>query len=75
MFQNKKFDVVMIDFPWNINCRTREGNQFIKYDTLRDKDLFNLNISEVQDKGFLFMWVVNKKLKQGMKFMEENGYR
>ena len=63
MYTAKKFDVVMIDFPWNINCKTKNGNSFIKYPTLTEKDLYNLPISEVQDKGFLFMWVVNKKLK------------
>lgn len=44
-----------MDPPWD--CPAKLG-----YPILRDEDIINIPIKELQDNGFLLVWVTNAKL-------------
>jgi hypothetical protein len=45
--REKLFDIVTIDFPWDINSINSNGKEFIKYNVLGDKDFMKLPVELV----------------------------
>lgn len=74
---DKKYQVIYADPPWN-----ESGGGKIKrgadkhYDLMKTKDIIALPIANIADENcHLYLWVTNNFLKDGLKVMEEWGFR
>ena len=74
-YKGSKADLVLIDFPWNIQAQTKSGSKFLPYDTLTIADLYNIDMNSIQSSGFVLFWVVNYYFVEGLEFFRRNGYR
>ncbi|CAI2367938.1 unnamed protein product [Moneuplotes crassus] len=63
-----KFDVVLIDPPWDINMN-------LPYQTIGDKLLASLEIEPLQEEGIIFLWVTGRVMEQGRELLKKWGYR
>jgi N6-adenosine-specific RNA methylase IME4 len=77
MRSEKKYKTIYADPPW-----LESGGGKIKrgadrhYDLMKTIDICNLPVSEISDKNcWLFMWVTNNFLKDGIAVMESWGFR
>ena len=74
-FGGRKFDVIMMDPPWQLSSSTPSRGVAIGYDSLADDLIGKLPICEIQTAGFLFIWVINAKYSLTCKQMEKWGYK
>ena len=58
------FTVILMDPPWDIQY-------YLKYPTMQDKLIRNIPINDLQESGYLFVWVVNSKEQLCRKWIEE----
>lgn len=78
--KDDKFDVIVIDPPWNQGKTSHRGvrpNQGTKldYPTLLFDDICNIPINEWTKKGsFIFLWVTNSKDKKTKKPIIQMGF-
>lgn len=63
-----KFNVIMLDPPWDIHMN-------LPYGTLKDKEMKALNISSLQDAGLVFLWVTGRAMELGRECLEIWGYK
>jgi N6-adenosine-specific RNA methylase IME4 len=66
--------MVLVDFPWAIDMKLKDKKTFIKYQTLSDFLLNEMDLSEVQDEGYIMFWTVNKKIIEAIEFIRRQGY-
>ena len=71
----QKFDVIVMDPPWQITFSTVTRGVQLSYDQLEHTIIAQMPLHYVQDNGFLFMWVVASQLTNGIKMMKNWGYK
>ena len=76
-FPNKKYKTIYADPPWN-----EAGGGKIKrgadkhYQLMRTEDIKNLPVQDIADNEcWLYMWVTNNFLKEGLDIMEHWGFK
>lgn len=65
---NPHVAVVMADPPWDIHMD-------LPYGTMKDSEMKNLKVQNIQNEGLLFLWVTGRTLEVGRECMEIWGYR
>lgn len=74
-----KYGIIYMDPPWDYKRKggpKHIGTAAQTYPTLKDEDIFNLNIAELAaDDCFLFCWSTWPKLKEGITAIERWGFR
>ena len=59
----RKFDVILIDPPWNLTGAVVKRGIQLQYDTLKNEEISEfLKIRTLQTCGFLFVWVINQSI-------------
>ena len=51
-----------------------KNKTFLKYVTISDAFLSSMDLSEVQDDGYIMFWTVNKKVIEAIEFIRRQGY-
>jgi N6-adenosine-specific RNA methylase IME4 len=69
-----KFKMVLVDYPWAINMKLPKDKTFLNYGTIPDSFLTSMDLSEVQDDGYILFWTVNKKIVEAIEFIRRQGY-
>ncbi|XP_075262655.1 N(6)-adenosine-methyltransferase catalytic subunit METTL3-like [Convolutriloba macropyga] len=62
-----KFSVIMADPPWDIHME-------LPYGTMSDKEMIGLPIPELQEEGFIFLWVTGRAMEIGRECLKQWGY-
>ncbi|XP_078607797.1 N(6)-adenosine-methyltransferase catalytic subunit METTL3-like isoform X1 [Branchiostoma floridae x Branchiostoma japonicum] len=62
-----KFSVVMADPPWDIHMD-------LPYGTMTDDEMRTLNVSAIQDEGYIFLWVTGRAMELGRECLKLWGY-
>ncbi|KND01520.1 uncharacterized protein SPPG_03319 [Spizellomyces punctatus DAOM BR117] len=62
-----KFTVIMADPPWDIHMN-------LPYGTMTDDEMKEMPIQDLQDEGFLFLWVTGRAMELGRDCMAIWGY-
>ncbi|TPX72898.1 hypothetical protein SpCBS45565_g00003 [Spizellomyces sp. 'palustris'] len=62
-----KFSVIMADPPWDIHMN-------LPYGTMTDDEMREMPIQDLQDEGFLFLWVTGRAMELGRDCMAIWGY-
>jgi mRNA (2'-O-methyladenosine-N6-)-methyltransferase len=70
-----KFDVIVMDPPWQLASAKPTRGVTIGYDQLCDKEIEEMNLSAIQDEGFLFVWVINAKYVRTLEMLKNWGYK
>ncbi|KEJ82649.1 MT-A70 family protein [Oxytricha trifallax] len=73
--RGRKFDVLECDYPWPLDFSNKNGQKFLNYKTQTMKKLYELEIEDLQDNGYLFMWSIASKFTDAVAFMLYKGYR
>jgi mRNA m6A methyltransferase catalytic subunit len=72
-FQMKRakqlFQVLIVDPPWG-----NTGHK-LAYPTMTDEEILKMPVEQVQEEGFIFLWVTNNKLQAGLDFLRVHGYQ
>jgi site-specific DNA-methyltransferase (adenine-specific) len=74
---NKKYKIIYADPPWAYN-ESGSGNRVVKskYPTMQIEDIIRLPINEIADDDcVLFIWVTFPRLPEGLKVIEEWGFK
>ena len=72
---SRRFDAVMIDPPWQLSTSDPARGVTIKYPTMTDDNIMDLDIGSLQTDGFLFLWAINSKIVVSLKMIKEWGYK
>ncbi|KAI9031189.1 N6-adenosine-methyltransferase 70 kDa subunit [Hyaloraphidium curvatum] len=62
-----KFSVIMADPPWDIHMS-------LPYGTMTDDEMRQMPIAELQDDGFIFLWVTGRAMELGRECLSIWGY-
>ncbi|KAJ3090068.1 N6-adenosine-methyltransferase subunit mettl3, partial [Quaeritorhiza haematococci] len=62
-----KFSVIMADPPWDIHMS-------LPYGTMTDDEMKQMPIAELQDEGFLFLWVTGRAMELSRECLQIWGY-
>lgn len=76
------FDVILADPPWRLKGGQKKEGSFmfsnsrfkLDYDTLSDRDIMNIRVDCLSEKGFCFLWVLNSLLNIGYECLNKWGY-
>ncbi|KAJ3196681.1 hypothetical protein HDU67_003962, partial [Dinochytrium kinnereticum] len=72
--QAMKFDVIMMDPPWQLASHAPSRGVAIGYDQLPDSAIEALPLHLLQTDGFIFVWVINAKYTKAFDLFEKWGY-
>jgi N6-adenosine-specific RNA methylase IME4 len=77
---DQKFGTILADPPWQFQNRTGkvapEHKRLNRYGTMKLDEICELPVSEIAaDRAHLYLWVPNALLPDGMRVMEEWGFR
>lgn len=75
---NKKYKIVYADPPWEYADKAHAGNRGVeyKYSCMSIEDIQSLPIYKIVEKdSLLFLWVTFPLLKEGLKTIEEWGFK
>ena len=73
---NKKYNIIYADPPWSYKDKKCNGNCESHYKTMNIEDICNLPIKNIADKDcVLFLWVTYPMLNEGLKLIEEWGFK
>ena len=64
-----------MDPPWKLSSPDPTRGVTIAYDTMADAQIRAMNISCLQDDGYLFIWTINSKFTACIAMMENWGYK
>lgn len=71
----EKFDVIMMDPPWQLATHNPTRGVALGYSQLTDTDIESLPVPQLQgDRGFLFVWVINAKYQFCLDLFDKWGY-
>ena len=70
-----KFDVIVMDPPWNITPTQTTRGVDLGYELMPEEDIKAMPIQMLQDNGYCFMWVVASMLPAGIEMLQEWGYK
>ncbi|MCO5598754.1 hypothetical protein L7F22_052853 [Adiantum nelumboides] len=62
-----KFDIIVADPPWDIHMS-------LPYGTMSDDDMRAMPFPQLQDEGFLFLWVTGRAMELGRELLSYWGY-
>jgi len=62
-----KFSVIMADPPWDIHME-------LPYGTMQDNEMRSLRVHDLQDEGFIFLWVTGRAMELGRDCLSVWGY-
>lgn len=76
----KKYNVIYADPPWSYEIkktgRNYDSGASFKYDLMTNEDIYSMPISDITEKNcLLFLWVTVPLLPEGLKCMEEWGFK
>lgn len=77
----KKYNIIYADPPWSYNDTQKSGGTAyfgacVRYDLMKNEDIYKLPIKEIADKDcVLFLWVTSPLLQEGLKTIEEWGFK
>lgn len=71
----QKFDVIVMDPPWQITFSTVTRGVQLSYQQLEHTIIAQMPLQYVQNNGFMFMWVVASQLMNGIAMMKNWGYK
>jgi len=69
-----RFDVIMMDPPWQLATHAPTRGVSIGYNQLPDICIEELPIQTLSTNGFIFIWVINAKYQKGFELMKKWGY-
>lgn len=69
-----RFDVVMMDPPWQLATANPTRGVALGYSQLTDADIARVPVPRLQDDGFLFLWVINAKFQFCLDLLDLWGY-
>lgn len=69
-----RFDVVMMDPPWQLATANPTRGVALGYSQLTDADIARVPVPRLQDAGFLFLWVINAKFQFCLDLLDQWGY-
>jgi mRNA (2'-O-methyladenosine-N6-)-methyltransferase len=72
---NKLFDVILMDPPWQLSSSQPNRGVAISYKTLNDNIIFDIPVHKLQTDGFIFIWVINAKFKIALDLMKKWEYK
>jgi mRNA (2'-O-methyladenosine-N6-)-methyltransferase len=75
LYGHTQFDVIMMDPPWQLATANPTRGVALGYSQLTDHDIRSLPIPQLQQNGFLFVWVINAKYKFTLDLFRAWGYR
>lgn len=65
----RQFDVIMMDPPWRLSSSQPSRGVAIQYCSLPDEAIEQIPLSQLQQGGFLFVWVINAKFQWTVRTM------
>eukprot|EP01023_Acetabularia_acetabulum_P012935 TRINITY_DN16121_c0_g1_i2.p1 TRINITY_DN16121_c0_g1~~TRINITY_DN16121_c0_g1_i2.p1 ORF type:complete len:295 (+),score=58.56 TRINITY_DN16121_c0_g1_i2:87-971(+) len=74
LYDYTKFDVILMDPPWQLASANPTRGVALGYSQLSDDQIMQLPIQKLQQNGFLFVWVINTKYKFALDMLEKWGY-
>lgn len=74
MYEHTKFDVIMMDPPWQLATANPTRGVSLGYSQLTDQHIADLPIPQLQENGFLFVWVINAKYQWCLNQFKKWGY-
>mmetsp|Transcript_3197 Transcript_3197/g.8630 ORF Transcript_3197/g.8630 Transcript_3197/m.8630 type:complete len:410 (-) Transcript_3197:35-1264(-) len=74
LIEATKFDVIMMDPPWQLATANPTRGVALGYSQLTDEDIKNLPINSLQTEGYLLIWVINAKYKLSIDMFQKWGY-
>eukprot|EP01134_Creolimax_fragrantissima_P005950 CFRG5950T1 len=69
-----KFDVIMMDPPWQLASATPTRGVALGYSQLTDSSISSMPVQHLSDNGFIFIWVINARFEVGLNLMKSWGY-
>lgn len=69
-----KFDVILMDPPWQLSVANATRGVCLNYEQMDQIQIAKMPIQEIQDNGYVFMWVIACQLANGMQMLREWGY-
>jgi mRNA (2'-O-methyladenosine-N6-)-methyltransferase len=78
-----KFDVVLLDPPWRIRGAQNvsdektifNNNKFtLQYNTMSNEEIMDLDVGQLSDRGFIFLWTINSQLQTAFECLNRWGY-
>ena len=69
------FDIITCDPPWQLSSANPTRGVAIAYDSLNDTQVQNIRFDKLQENGYIFIWVINAKLRFAISMMEFYGYK
>ena len=70
------FDVITMDPPWQLSSANPTRGVAIAYDTLKDEEILDrIPFNDLQENGFLFIWVINNKYRFATQLFKKYGYK
>lgn len=69
-----KFDVVLMDPPWQLATSHCTRGVHISYSSLSDSQVQSVPLHLIQDCGFLFIWTINNKYLKTFELLSNWGY-
>lgn len=70
-----KFDVILMDPPWQLAGQAPSRGVSLMYDQLNDKLIEEMRVGCLSRTGLLFIWVINNKFTRALDMMETWGYK
>ena len=75
-FGGRLFDVITMDPPWQLSSANPTRGVAIAYDTLSDHEILEyIRLDKLQTSGFLFIWVINAKMRFALELFKKNDYK
>ena len=71
----QKFDVILMDPPWVIARANVTRGVNIEYDQMEVSEIAKIPIHHVQERGYMFMWVIASQLSNGILMLKKWGYK
>lgn len=75
LYRTTQFDVIMMDPPWQLATANPTRGVSLGYCQLTDMQIGSLPIPQLQQNGFLFVWVINAKYQLCVELLAKWGYR
>lgn len=77
-----EFEVIHIDPPWRIKGAQRNNSSFmfsnnkfnLDYSTMSNQEIINIQVEDLSNKGFCFLWILNSQMNIGYECMNKWGY-
>jgi mRNA m6A methyltransferase catalytic subunit len=75
-YGGRLFDVITMDPPWQLSSANPTRGVAIAYDTLSDIEILDrIPFDKLQKDGFLFIWVINAKMRFALELYRKFDYK